>query len=318
MFFACAGVTRRRAFRQLWRGIVIHHGCSPDVPGIIRDYSLFMSVVSAVLGRKLANREVHGRKIGALQGIPAMGLDGLGSASYGPEAMLTVLVAAGSAGPWHGAAAYAGDPGAARRSVPVLLANHRRLPEQWRLLHGGTREPRGDRGAPGCGGADGGLHAERRGRHLGRCRCAHLGDPGAASGDVAAVSGDPRRDHAREPARDARSRCGARAADLSVHRQPAARPRPGHSFGVARVRAPGPGDRPALPGWCGQCGHAVACVARLLRRLHRDDRHRGRQQRRGASSRRRPSDTPTAPWRPFARCSACCCSASPISPGPMA
>ena len=57
-----------------------------------------MSVLTLVLGRKLANCEVQGRKIGAWQGVPAMGLDGLGSASYGPEAMLTVLAVAGGAG----------------------------------------------------------------------------------------------------------------------------------------------------------------------------------------------------------------------------
>lgn len=57
-----------------------------------------MSLTTLLLGRKLANREAEGRKIGALEGVPAMGLDGLGSASYGPEAMLTVLAAVGTAG----------------------------------------------------------------------------------------------------------------------------------------------------------------------------------------------------------------------------
>ena len=57
-----------------------------------------MSLISFVLGRRLANREAVGRKIGAFEGVPAMGLDGLGSASYGPEAMLTVLAVVGTAG----------------------------------------------------------------------------------------------------------------------------------------------------------------------------------------------------------------------------
>ena len=57
-----------------------------------------MSLTTLLLGRRVANREVEGRKIGALEGISAMGLDGLGSASYGPEAMLTVLAAVGTAG----------------------------------------------------------------------------------------------------------------------------------------------------------------------------------------------------------------------------
>ncbi len=57
-----------------------------------------MSLLTLLLGRRLANREAEGRRIGALEGVPAMGLDGLGSASYGPEAMLTVLAVTGAAG----------------------------------------------------------------------------------------------------------------------------------------------------------------------------------------------------------------------------
>lgn len=57
-----------------------------------------VSLIAVLLGRRLANQEVEGRKIGALEGVPAMGLDGLGSAAYGPEAMLTVLAVVGSAG----------------------------------------------------------------------------------------------------------------------------------------------------------------------------------------------------------------------------
>ncbi len=57
-----------------------------------------MALMQILLGRRLANRDADGRKIGAIEGIPAMGLDGLGSAAYGPEAMLTVLAAIGAAG----------------------------------------------------------------------------------------------------------------------------------------------------------------------------------------------------------------------------
>ena len=57
-----------------------------------------MSLIALLLGRRLANQEVEGRKIGAIEGVPAMGLDGLGSAAYGPEAMLTVLAVVGSTG----------------------------------------------------------------------------------------------------------------------------------------------------------------------------------------------------------------------------
>ena len=51
-----------------------------------------------ILGRRLANEEHVDRKIGAFEGVPAMGLDGLGSSSYGPEAALTVLMPLGAAG----------------------------------------------------------------------------------------------------------------------------------------------------------------------------------------------------------------------------
>ena len=57
-----------------------------------------MSLTTVLLGRRLANRETEGRKISAFEGVPAMGLDGLGSAAYGPEAMLTVLAVTGAAG----------------------------------------------------------------------------------------------------------------------------------------------------------------------------------------------------------------------------
>lgn len=57
-----------------------------------------MSLISFLFGHLLANKEAEGRKIGVLEGIPAMGLDGLGSAAYGPEAMLTVLAITGASG----------------------------------------------------------------------------------------------------------------------------------------------------------------------------------------------------------------------------
>jgi amino acid transporter len=57
-----------------------------------------MSLIRSLLGRTLANQEAEGRKIGVLEGVPAMGLDGLGSAAYGPEAALTVLAPLGAAG----------------------------------------------------------------------------------------------------------------------------------------------------------------------------------------------------------------------------
>lgn len=60
--------------------------------------SIRISLLRLILGRRLANEEHVERKIGVLEGIPAMGLDGLGSSSYGPEAALTVLMPLGAAG----------------------------------------------------------------------------------------------------------------------------------------------------------------------------------------------------------------------------
>jgi amino acid transporter len=56
------------------------------------------SVAKLFVGRPVANWEAEERKLSVLTGVPAMGLDGLGSASYGPEAALTILAVAGTAG----------------------------------------------------------------------------------------------------------------------------------------------------------------------------------------------------------------------------
>src|SRR5947208_1135486 len=57
-----------------------------------------MKLLDLLLGRKLANREGESEKITALQGVPAMGLDGLASSAYGPEAALTILAPLGFVG----------------------------------------------------------------------------------------------------------------------------------------------------------------------------------------------------------------------------
>ncbi len=57
-----------------------------------------MTILTALFGRRLSNRESGEQKIGWAAGVPAMGLDGLGSSSYGPEAALTVLIPLGALG----------------------------------------------------------------------------------------------------------------------------------------------------------------------------------------------------------------------------
>jgi amino acid transporter len=58
-----------------------------------------VTLVKVLFGRRLANREYDRRRIGAFEGVAAMGLDGLGSSSYGPEAALTVMIPLGGASP---------------------------------------------------------------------------------------------------------------------------------------------------------------------------------------------------------------------------
>jgi amino acid transporter len=57
-----------------------------------------MVLIDWIIGRRLPNREQPWRRIGAFEGVPAMGLDGLGSSAYGPEAALTILMPLGAAG----------------------------------------------------------------------------------------------------------------------------------------------------------------------------------------------------------------------------
>src|SRR3712207_2751577 len=63
-----------------------------------------MAVIDAVLGRPFATAEKQKEKIGVLKGVPVLGLDALASASYGPEAALTILLPLGVVGlfymPW--------------------------------------------------------------------------------------------------------------------------------------------------------------------------------------------------------------------------
>ena len=51
-----------------------------------------------ILGRPLASSEQKEHKVGVLSGLAAMGLDGLASSAYGPEAALTILIPLGAMG----------------------------------------------------------------------------------------------------------------------------------------------------------------------------------------------------------------------------
>lgn len=57
-----------------------------------------MSIINFLFGRPLASSEESAEQIGAAQGVPIFGLDALGSAAYGPEAALTLLIPFGLLG----------------------------------------------------------------------------------------------------------------------------------------------------------------------------------------------------------------------------
>src|SRR6516165_4589728 len=57
-----------------------------------------MRLSDLLLGRSLASDEEGEQRVGVLAAIPMLGLDALGSAAYGPEAALTLLLPLGAAG----------------------------------------------------------------------------------------------------------------------------------------------------------------------------------------------------------------------------
>src|SRR3954470_6298760 len=57
-----------------------------------------MTLTDYLFGRRLATFEEGEQRVGVLSGIPMLGLDALGSAAYGPEAALTLLIPLGATG----------------------------------------------------------------------------------------------------------------------------------------------------------------------------------------------------------------------------
>src|SRR5262249_43398506 len=57
-----------------------------------------MALTDWLFGRHLATDEEGEQRVGVLAGIPMLGLDALGSAAYGPEAALTLLIPLGLLG----------------------------------------------------------------------------------------------------------------------------------------------------------------------------------------------------------------------------
>jgi len=57
-----------------------------------------VAFLDTLLGRPLATHEEGHQRVGPLAGLPMLGLDGLASAAYGPEAALTILIPLGATG----------------------------------------------------------------------------------------------------------------------------------------------------------------------------------------------------------------------------
>ncbi len=60
-----------------------------------------MSFLDRLLGKPIASANEEQHKVTVWAGIPMLGLDALGSAAYGPEAALTLLIPLGAAGLWY-------------------------------------------------------------------------------------------------------------------------------------------------------------------------------------------------------------------------
>ena len=56
-----------------------------------------MPLLDVLLGRPLASEEDTEQRVGVAAAVPTFGLDALGSAAYGPEAALTILIPAAAA-----------------------------------------------------------------------------------------------------------------------------------------------------------------------------------------------------------------------------
>ena len=153
-----------------------------------------VSLAEKIVGKRLASARAGEEKIGVWAGIPILGLDGLSSAAYGPEAALTLLMPLGAAG-----LAYVGPITLLIIVVLLLLVYLSYRQTIAAYPNGGgsytvAKENLGTRaGLLAGGGADDRLHPQRRGRHLGRRRRAGLGGAGAAAAHAAALPGDPRR-----------------------------------------------------------------------------------------------------------------------------
>ena len=178
-----------------------------------------MSVLDLLLGRRLASSEQKDCKIGVFAGIPALGLDATSSSAYGPEAALVILLPLGSAGLWQ-----IGPITIAILALLTMLYFSYRQTIAAYPVNGGSYT----------------VSKENLGINFGLLAAASLlldyiltVAVGISAGVAALVSALSRAsllharsvlddfvaDHARQPARDERSRFGILGADVHVPRQ---------------------------------------------------------------------------------------------------
>src|SRR5713101_7555398 len=212
-----------------------------------------MRLLELLLGRPLRSDEEAVERIGVLTAIPVLGLDALASASYGPEAALTVLLPLGATATiWVRpitlaivavltvvALSYA-------QTIPAYPNGGGSFTVAKENLHGGEGEPGSHARAAGGRRALHRLRAQRGGGDLGGDRGHLLGGAAPAPLYASALPGRPGAAHDRQPPR--RSRVGARlpAPHLSVRRLAALHLRARRLEGGARAR-PSHARRAAAP-----------------------------------------------------------------------
>ena len=152
-----------------------------------------MSLLDYVLGRRLATYEEGEQRVGVVAGIPMLGLDALGSAAYGPEAALTLLIPLGTAGIW-----YIGPISTLIVALLIVVYFSYRQTIAAYPQGGGSytvaKENLGTTaGLRGGGGSAARLRAGRRRWHLGGRRGTGVGAARAAAVHVAALPGDTAR-----------------------------------------------------------------------------------------------------------------------------
>ena len=119
-----------------------------------------------VLGKPIATENDDAQRVGPIAGVGVLGLDALASASYGPEALLTMLLPLRGIRALAPRAADRRDHRPARDHRHLVSSDDRGLPERRWRLHGRQGEPRPTRRAARRGGARSRLHPERGGRRF--------------------------------------------------------------------------------------------------------------------------------------------------------